>query len=157
MYKALLLSCPSSPNLVICLARLLHSGEPSHQQLPDLPGCIHFREVGISVGAAWSALRSRIHRLYLLYQHSPIYSCWFCCGPYPCTESKTNMVNVIMITNLLQYYLESIHRINRDTVKPVFNSGHLSIAANLPIVTTKLIPMETHYLYKNLYIAATCL
>ena len=26
----LLLSCPSSPNLVICLARLLHSGEPSH-------------------------------------------------------------------------------------------------------------------------------
>ena len=47
-------------------------------------GCIHFREVGISVGAAWSALRSRIHRLYLLYQHSPIYSCWFCCGPYPC-------------------------------------------------------------------------
>ena len=43
-----------------------------------------FREVGISVGAAWSALRSRIHRLYLLYQHSPIYSCWFCCGPYPC-------------------------------------------------------------------------
>ena len=36
-------------------------------------------------------------------------------------------------------------------------SGHLSIAANLPIVTTKLIPMETHYLYKNLYIAATCL
>ena len=75
-----LLSCPSSPNLVICLARLLHSGEPSHQQLPDLPGCIHFQEVGISVGAAWSALRSRIHRLYLLYQHSPIYSCWFCCG-----------------------------------------------------------------------------
>ena len=38
-------------------------------------------------------------------------------------------------------------------------SGHLSIAANLPIVTTKLIPMEAHYLYKNLYIflAATCL
>ena len=35
-------------------------------------------------------------------------------------------------------------------------SGHLSIAANLPIVTTKLIPMETQYLYKNLYIAATC-
>ena len=30
-----------------------------------------------------SALRSRIHRLYLLYQHSPIYSCWFCCGPIP--------------------------------------------------------------------------
>ena len=25
-----LLSCPSSLNLVICLARLLHSGEPSH-------------------------------------------------------------------------------------------------------------------------------
>ena len=36
-------------------------------------------------------------------------------------------------------------------------SGHLSIAANLPIVTTKLNPMEAHYLYKNLYIAATCL
>ena len=35
-------------------------------------------------------------------------------------------------------------------------SGHLSIAANLSIVTTKFIPVEAHYLYKNLYIAATC-
>ena len=22
--------------------------------------------------------------VYLLHQHSPIYSSWFCCGPYPC-------------------------------------------------------------------------
>ena len=46
-------------------------------------GCIHFQEVGISAGAAWSALRSRIHRLYLLYQHSPIYSSWFLLRPIP--------------------------------------------------------------------------
>ena len=45
--QALLLWCPSSLNWVICLARLLHSEETSHQQSPDLPGCNYFQKVGI--------------------------------------------------------------------------------------------------------------
>ena len=42
-----------------------------------------FKKSASQAGAAWSALRSRIHRLYLLYQHSPIYSSWFCLRPIP--------------------------------------------------------------------------
>ena len=59
--------------------------------------------------------------------------------------------------NLLQIHLAVSKLYMIVTYSQTCLSGNLSIAANLPIVTTKLIPMETHYLYKNLYIAATCL
>ena len=54
-----------------------------------------------------SLVRSRIHRLYLLYQHSPIYSCWFCCGPYPCgvcwgiSTASTQIYGQVLICSLV--------------------------------------------------------
>ena len=65
--------------------------------------------MGISVGVAWSALGSRIHRLYLLYQHSPIYSSWFCCGPYPCgvcwgtSTASTQIYGQVLVVHWLGF------------------------------------------------------
>ena len=74
---------------------------------------------------AWSALRSRIHRLYLLYQHSPIYSSWLYCGPYPYFHSfHSNLINtsVTFATAAVRSYISTVSR--NSTAAAVFLRLH---------------------------------